>query len=177
MEMGRTVGFRMKFSSNIILWEISNIHRIPTERPSGFYNEHFAAFALSCIYPSLHLVPVTFPSLEHLWFNFRKDKPSVSCWDDTVIYTMGYCHRHSKSEVGCSKSNQSLDWRSTNSPFFSCTSLLTWWKYLVILKPEFPILSRHGLTCFFGASCHFRLWVSTLSTLSWLQFIPLFSIL
>ena len=44
----------------------------------------------------------------------------------------------------------SLHWFSADSPLsFSYISLLTWWKYLMILKPEFPIVSRHDLTCFF----------------------------
>lgn len=172
------MGFRMNYSSNIFSWKISNIRRIPTELPSGFYNEHFAVFALSCIYPALHPAPMSSPRLKHLWFKPCKDKPSVSCWDNRVVCPMGYSQaeqiRSREQEIW--GASQSLDRLSTNSPFFSCTSLLAWWKYLGILKPEFPLISRHDLTCFFSASCHFRPGVSTLSTLSWLQFIPLLSI-
>lgn len=161
------MGFRVNFSSNIFSWNLSNMRRTPTELPSGLYNEHFAVFALSCIYPSLHPAPVSSPCLERLWFKSCKDKASGSCWDNRVICIVGYSQAE---HIGSGAqeirgASQSLDWLPTSSPFFSCAALLTWWKYLLILKSEFPIISRHDLTSFFLASFHFRLQGSTLSTL------------
>ena len=59
---------------------------IPIELPSGSTMNTL----LDLLYHvSVHLsILFLSPSLEHLWFNFYKEKPSVSCCDDVVIGTM-----------------------------------------------------------------------------------------
>lgn len=139
----------MNFSSNTLLWKYFKEKSIRIELPSGSTMNTL----LDLLYRvSVHLfILFLSPSLEHLWFNFYKEKPSVSCCDDVVIGTMEIVTGIATLEWGAVKIWGLTDPYTDFQPFlffFSYISLLTWWKYLTTLKPEFPIVSRPDLTCF-----------------------------
>lgn len=166
----------MNFSSNTLLWKFFKEKSIPIELPSGSTMNTL----LDLLYHvSVHLsILFLSPSLEHLWFNFYKEKPSVFCCDDVVIGTMGIVTGIAPLEWGAVKIWGLTDSYTDFQPFLFFQLYFS--PYLMEVPDDFKTWVSYSFKAWSDllrfVSCHFKFLVSALSTFSQLWLIYLFSI-